>query len=155
MSILRGKLKTGDLNEVIDKCLKVNHHCAITMDLISRRLFPILQLARMALVFTAISNALCTLILWTAQQRGGALELRDMPWRLIVASMLMSTGLYGFGMTLNDIIDRRRDQQLAAHRPLPSGRVGVAAAHAIPASLMLLALFAGFAFSRPSGQAAA
>ena len=37
------------------------------MGLFSRRVFPILQLARMALVFTAISNALCELFLWTAQ----------------------------------------------------------------------------------------
>ena len=118
------------------------------MGLISRRLFPILQLARMALVFTAISNALCTLFLWTAQRHGGVLELRDVPWPLAGATALISTGLYGFGMTLNDIIDRRRDQQLAAHRPLPSGRIGVGAAHLIAAFLMMLALVAGAAYAQ-------
>ena len=37
----------------------------------------------------------------------------------IVAAM--SIGLYGFGMSLNDIIDRRRDTDTRAGRPLPSG----------------------------------
>src|SRR5438067_1721994 len=63
-----------------------------------------------------------------------------------------STGLYGFGMSLNDIIDRRRDRLLAAHRPLPSGRIGVNAAHLICSMLILLALLAGAAYSQLSGQ---
>src|SRR5436189_6436932 len=123
------------------------------MGLLSRRLFPILQLARMALVFTAISNALCTLYLWIAQRRGAGLELREIPWSLAGAIALMSTGLYGFGMTLNDIIDRRRDQQIAAHRPLPSGRVGVVTAHVICAILACSAILGGvhFALHVPNG----
>jgi 4-hydroxybenzoate polyprenyltransferase len=120
---------------------------------ISRRLFPILQLTRMALVFTAISNSLCTLLIWTrARHPGTANVLHALDWRQVLAVVLMSTGLYGFGMSLNDIIDRRRDQQLAAHRPLPSGRIGVAAAHFICALLIALAVFAGLAYARLSGQ---
>jgi 4-hydroxybenzoate polyprenyltransferase len=66
--------------------------------------------------------------------------------------MLMSTGMYGFGMSLNDIIDRRRDSQLAAHRPLPSGRIGVGAAHLVCALLVLISLAAGALYARWSGQ---
>src|SRR5438067_1291065 len=118
---------------------------------LSRRVFPILQLARMALVFTAISNSLCTLILWT-HARAGSPVLRNLSWRQAGAVVLMSTGLYGFGMSLNDIIDRRRDGQLAAHRPLPSGRIGVATAHVICAFLFCLAMIAGALYARWTGQ---
>jgi hypothetical protein len=55
-------------------------------------------------------------------------------------------------MSLNDIIDRRRDSQLAAHRPLPSGRIGVGTAHWICIGLGLLALAAGAVYSRWTGQ---
>jgi hypothetical protein len=120
---------------------------------ISRRLFPILQLTRMALVFTAISNSLCTLLIWTAARYGpGENVLTHVPWTWALAVAAMSTGLYGFGMSLNDIIDRRRDQQIAAHRPLPSGRIGVLAAHLICGLLILLAVAAGAYYARASGQ---
>ncbi len=118
------------------------------MGLISRRVFPILQLARMALVFTAISNALCALLLSTAQRDGREHVLQHLPLKEVVVVALMSTGLYGFGMTLNDIIDRRRDSQLAAHRPLPSGRVGVGTAQTIAGLLIAMALCAGVLYAR-------
>jgi 4-hydroxybenzoate polyprenyltransferase len=97
----------------------------------------------MALVFTAISNSLCELLLlsrWLAGNRpiGPYID----PVR-VVAIALMSIGLYGYGMSLNDIIDRRRDRQIAAHRPLPSGRIGILTAHVICALLALTALLAG------------
>jgi 4-hydroxybenzoate polyprenyltransferase len=120
---------------------------------ITRRLFPILQLTRMALVFTAISNSLCTLLILTRKHHpAGGNVLRQLDWREAVAVVIISTGLYGFGMSLNDIIDRRRDSQLAAHRPLPSGRIGVATAHLICGMLIALALVAGMAYSQWSGQ---
>lgn len=122
------------------------------MGLFSRRVFPILQLARMALVFTAISNALCELFLWTAQHDNTPHVLEHVPWRMAGCVGLISTGLYGFGMTMNDIIDRRRDQQIAAHRPLPSGRVDVGTAHVIAMFLIAMALAAGVFYARMSGQ---
>jgi 4-hydroxybenzoate polyprenyltransferase len=109
---------------------------------LSHRLLPILQLTRMALVFTAISNSLCTLLIWTQWQTGSWRTLLSEPER-ILAVVMISAGLYGFGMSLNDIIDRRRDAQIAAHRPLPSGRVGVITAHVICILLGLMALVAG------------
>lgn len=126
---------------------------------LARRLFPILQLTRMALVFTAISNSLCTLMrdvrIWM-DERGMAQESVIAPgspfWKLAGLVALISIGLYGFGMSLNDIIDRRRDQQLAAHRPLPSGRIGVAAAHIICGLLIALAALAAVAYARLSNQ---
>jgi 4-hydroxybenzoate polyprenyltransferase len=125
---------------------------ALMSGVFSRRLFPILQLTRMALVFTAISNSLCTLLIWTHFKNPDVPVLSALDWKLVGAVLLISTGLYGFGMSLNDIIDRRRDSQLAAHRPLPSGRVGVAAAHVVTALLLTLAIIAALAYARWSAQ---
>ena len=118
---------------------------------IANRLFPILQLTRMALVFTAISNSLCTLLLWIERQSGPDV-LHHLSWRQGGLVVVMSTGLYGFGMSLNDIIDRRRDRLLAAHRPLPSGRIGVTTAHLVCALLIVTALLAGALYAHLSGQ---
>ena len=121
----------------------------------SQRVFPLLQLTRMALVFTAISNSLAALLLlaaWKARDDGQT--LRDvLPLEHVVVVALISIGLYGFGMSLNDIIDRRRDRQLAAHRPLPSGRVGVVTAHVICAMLGMMALAGGALYARRTGEA--
>jgi hypothetical protein len=100
--------------------------------LLARHLLPLLQLTRMALVFTAISNSLCSVVLlaWMNDQTGGS-HWADAGWLPLAAVVVMSIGMYGFGMSLNDIIDRRRDAKIAAHRPLPSGRIGVLTAHII------------------------
>ena len=115
----------------------------------AHRLFPVLQLTRMALVFTAIADSACAVLLLADWRRGSLAALSAVHVGLVA---LVSIGLYGFGMSLNDIIDRRRDTQLAAHRPLPSGRIGVGTAHWICAGLGLLALAAGAAYSRAAGQ---
>lgn len=115
----------------------------------SRRLFPLLQLTRMALVFTAISNSMAALFLLTRWKAEPDQPLREVlnVWHVLVIA-LVSIGLYGFGMSLNDLIDRRRDRQLAPHRPLPSGRIGVVTAHVICVLLALLALVGGTLYSR-------
>src|SRR3989440_5054273 len=122
------------------------------LDRISQRLLTFLQFTRMALVFTAISNSLCTLLLATRGQVGpeGSV-LEALHWDRVILVALISIGLYGYGMALNDIIDRRRDRQLAAHRPLPSGRIALATAHVICAALFLVALVVGFIYARKTG----
>jgi hypothetical protein len=105
----------------------------------------------MALVFTALADSGCALLL-TAERNRPALshvptwQLLD--WKQCLTMAVISIGLYGFGMSLNDIIDRRRDMQLAAHRPLPSGRIGLRAAHVVCASLVAMAIVAGAVYSR-------
>lgn len=114
---------------------------------LSRQVLPVLQLTRMALVFTAIADASASLLIWWRAAFDGGWSLRTMladvgPHR-VIAVLLVSVGLYGFGMSLNDIIDRRRDKALAADRPLPSGRIGVVTAHIICVLLGLSALGGG------------
>ena len=111
----------------------------------SQRLLTLLQLTRMALVFTAIADSLASLLLAAQRraERGGGTLYQQLDGWLVLAAAAVSVGLYGFGMSLNDIIDRRRDSQIAAHRPLPSGRVRLLTAHVICFALALLALAAG------------
>lgn len=94
----------------------------------------------MALVFTAIADAWCGLALWEAWRPpgAGAADLVD-PWRLATIAGV-SVGLYGFGMSLNDLIDRRRDRQISPGRPLPSGRVTAGAAAVVCGLLLVMAL---------------
>jgi 4-hydroxybenzoate polyprenyltransferase len=126
------------------------------LGLLSRRLLTLLQLTRMALVFTAISNAFCALLLRAKylDDHGGG-DGRMLLHALTVSAVaVVSVGLYAFGMSLNDIIDRRRDRLTAAHRPLPSGRIGVGAAHVVCAMMAVAALAGGgyLAWQVPQGR---
>jgi hypothetical protein len=117
---------------------------------LSQRLLSLLQLTRMALVFTAVADGLCTVLL-AAQRRaelhhttlGAQLDARH-----VAVAAAVSIGLYGFGMSLNDIIDRRRDSQISPNRPIPSGRLGLAAAHVVCGLLIACAVVAGAAYGR-------
>jgi 4-hydroxybenzoate polyprenyltransferase len=116
----------------------------------SQRLLSLLQLTRMALVFTAVADGFSTILL-AAQRRA---EVHHTPLstqldaRQFLAAAAVSVGLYGFGMSLNDIIDRRRDSQISPGRPLPSGRLGLAAAHVACGLLIAGALAAGAVYGR-------
>lgn len=111
----------------------------------TRRLLAVLQFTRSALVFTAISNAWAALLL-RAGPGGDALARIDA--RSAVGMTLVSVGLYGFGMSLNDVIDHRRDATLAADRPLPSGRLPVSAAKFICLLLLVIGGVGGAMLSR-------
>jgi hypothetical protein len=120
----------------------------------SYRLLTLLQFTRMALVFTAISDSLCTFLLARRRDTPGEAELLSrLDFRQMLAVAFISMGLYGFGMSLNDIIDRRRDRQIAAHRPLPSGRMALVTAHIVCAALACIAIAAGgvYASLAPAG----
>lgn len=110
---------------------------------LSQRLLAVLQFTRLALVFTAISNAWAALLLRANAQSPGDFAA-SLDVKQLAAMTLASIGLYGFGMSLNDMIDRRRDATIAADRPLPSGRLPLRAARAICLLLLALGLAGGF-----------
>jgi 4-hydroxybenzoate polyprenyltransferase len=101
---------------------------------LSQRVLTLLQFTRIALVFTAISNGWAAMLL---NARATGVKVTPM---YAVAMTVASIGLYTFGMALNDLIDRRRDSQIASHRPLPSGRISVRTAHLICVLLGILGL---------------
>jgi 4-hydroxybenzoate polyprenyltransferase len=121
------------------------------LQVLSERLLPALQLTRMALVLTAVSNSLCTYLLALQSRSTGEVPLwQQLQAGPMVLIALIAIGLYGFGMALNDIIDRRRDRQLAAYRPLPSGRIRLATAYAICLSLVAMAVICSIQYARMS-----
>jgi 4-hydroxybenzoate polyprenyltransferase len=112
---------------------------------ISGKILPLLQLTRMALVFTAIADGSASFLIL---HRGeGAAE----PWGQLVWVIIIAIGLYGFGMSLNDIIDRRRDGMIAPHRPLPSARLGVTTAHLICGGVFTMAIAAAAFYASLTG----
>ena len=104
----------------------------------------------MALVFTAVADGFSTILL--AAHRRAAVQhtplVEQLDARHFFAAAVVSVGLYGFGMSLNDIIDRRRDSQISPNRPLPSGRLGLVAAHVVCAALVAGAVAAGAVYGR-------
>jgi hypothetical protein len=122
------------------------------MTLRSKTLLPALQLTRFALVYTAVSNSWSTALFSKAfaDELPISPEARDLPlWALLLCTALTSGGLYVFGMTLNDVMDARRDRLFAPHRPLPSGRFSPAGAVIVA----FIALLTAIAASVPLGHA--
>ena len=117
---------------------------------VSQQVLTLLQLTRMALVFTALSNGLAALAL-----RQPAGQVWSVDRTLVLGVSLVAIGLYGFGMTMNDIIDRRRDRQIARTRPLPSGRIRPATATLLAILLLGLAMFGGWLIFRHTPERSA
>lgn len=79
-----------------------------------------LKLCRFPLVFTAISDSAAGYLV----SRGN----RGFEWPVLLWLAVSSSGLYCFGMALNDIADRKRDLELAPGRPIPSARISLTGA---------------------------
>jgi 4-hydroxybenzoate polyprenyltransferase len=103
------------------------------------RLLVLLQITRAALAFTAIADAWAVLLLrppGVAPEPMGLLIVR------MIVTGIISFGLYGFGMALNDLLDARRDRVFAPRRPIPSGRIQPRSAIVIAFVLLMAALLA-------------
>lgn len=110
------------------------------------RIAPVLRLTRVSSAFAVVANA-WFVVLWVrgVPAEPMHLELITRPlWLLLLASGVNAVALFGFGATLNDILDRRRDRLLRPDRPLARGLVSEQAAVA-SATGTLLASFIGAA----------
>ncbi len=104
------------------------------------RLLALLQLTRAALAFTAIADAWAVLLL-----RMPGTEPAPVSWLIILRMLIVavvSFGLYGFGMVLNDLLDARRDRIFAPRRPIPSGRIQPRGAFVVALVLLMAAFLA-------------
>jgi 4-hydroxybenzoate polyprenyltransferase len=105
------------------------------------RLLAILQLTRAALAFTAVADAWAVLLL----RRGGVPPVGTHDFRILISRMvvtgIVSLGLYGFGMALNDLLDARHDRIFSPRRPIPSGRVPTRTAMVVCLLLVMTSLF--------------
>lgn len=109
------------------------------------KLVAILQVSRVAMVFTAIAD-IWVIALLSLSHRGTwrvtpALETIG-PGLLLATTAAVAGGLYVFGMTLNDVMDARRDRIFAPDRPIPARRISIAAATAIAVGALLVAIAA-------------
>ncbi len=104
-----------------------------------------LQLARVGLVFTAVSNSWLVVLL--SRSLPGQIPA-DHPvmalplWAVMLCTAVVSAGLYTFGMSLNDVMDARRDRTFAPDRPIPAGLIGMGAATAQAVTALLFAVAA-------------
>ncbi len=98
------------------------------------RLLDYLQLMRVSNVFTVVADVSMGFLLVRPELAPiGVLTV------LIAASIL----LYSAGMVLNDVFDLPRDRRERPERPIPSGRVSLAAARRCGLALLLGGWFAG------------
>jgi 4-hydroxybenzoate polyprenyltransferase len=96
-----------------------------------------LKLFRFPLVFTAIADSAAGHVLGQSVGRPNTVYTVPALGKLA----LMSAGLYLFGMALNDLADRKKDQHSAPNKVLPSGRVSLRGGWI--ASLVVLAVSLG------------
>ena len=103
------------------------------------RILPVLQLTRIALVFTAVSDIWVIALLSHAYPELGAEPGLPLA-ALLVCTAAVAVGTYAFGMVLNDVMDARHDRVFAPGRPIPSGRIGHGGAIAIAIGALLVAV---------------
>ncbi|MCA9285455.1 MAG: UbiA family prenyltransferase [Phycisphaerales bacterium] len=98
------------------------------------RLRALLELARLSNAPTVVTNALV----------GAAIAARvldrSFDWPRAIGAAAACVLLYSAGMGLNDLVDRDVDARERSGRPLPSGRMSVAAARAFVAIASVAAL---------------
>ncbi len=107
---------------------------------LSGTLLGVLEITRAPLAPTAISN-IWMITFWTlAFEPSRAIGRFPMPAALALTAGV-AIGLWSFGMSLNDIMDQRRDRLFKRDRPLPAGRLEPTQAMATALFALLLALF--------------
>ena len=112
---------------------------------VKSRFLPAVQLMRLPLVITAVSNTQAAMVLSNTHNH------RDWTPVAALALLAMSAGLYSFGMVANDIVDLKRDRYLAPHRPLAAGRIGLQAAHLLAVALLLIGTIGGMVYAMICG----
>ena len=107
------------------------------------RLRPWLELLRLPNVFTAVADVLA-----------GFLFFHDTlePWDICALVVCSSVMLYLSGMVLNDVMDREVDARQRPERPIPSGRISLAAASRLGWSLLIGGVAAAWLASGLVGQ---
>lgn len=96
-------------------------------------------------MFTAISNIWTMALLTRAlpEPAGRTPVEGDLPlWAVLLCTAVAAAGLYTFGMSLNDVMDARRDRTFAPDRPIPAGLISMAAAVGLAVGALLLAIAA-------------
>lgn len=118
-----------------------------------QRILHLLQLARFGTAFTAVSNlwvmAFLALGLETPEQRPPYLQAFPLPLSLFLLAV-MGLGVHIYGVSLNDILDARRDRLFSPDKPIPAGRIRPSHAIALTFLSLMLAILAAVALGTPT-----
>lgn len=112
----------------------------------SSKLLAYLELVRAPNLFTAMADVLMGFLVTHA-----SVGLEE-GW-VLAALLGASALLYAGGVALNDVFDVEADRQMRPGRPLPSGRVSLAAARALGWELLLVGAALGWLAGHLSGRA--
>jgi len=119
-----------------------------------QKMVSLLQLTRLALVFTAVSNSWLMIFLaygLEPQTRRNTGLLQDYPlWAFLILGAAVAAGLHTYGIALNDLLDARYDRLFSPHRPLAAGRVGQNTAVVLCVGSLLLASTAAIFMGKAS-----
>jgi hypothetical protein len=112
------------------------------------RIAPVLHLTRVTTAFAVLADT-WFVILWTRANPGEEPGLESFPATLAVqllAGALVALGLFGFGTSLNDILDLKRDRTLHPDRPLAAGDISLEAAMGLVVVTMMISVLGATAF---------
>lgn len=113
------------------------------------KILAYVELTRIGLVLTAVSN-IWLVVLWARHVQIGGSSI-DLPlWEHLGLTAGVAIGLYLFGMVGNDVFDARRDGIFASHRPLPSKRIRITTATSLAITALLLAILCSVGLGVPS-----
>jgi len=113
------------------------------------RVMTALQLTRLSVAFGAVSD-LWFMIVLAWMLKGAPLDGvvtgwgagTPMTWlpAALVAGLVIALGLFGYGASLNDILDIRHDSTFSPQRPIPAGRIRPSQAVVITVCSLLIAV---------------
>lgn len=112
------------------------------------RMLTALQLTRVTLVFGAIGDLWFTILYTRSDDRYNYLPVFEeisLPVALL-AGAFVSTGLFAFAASLNDLLDLRHDSAFSPERPLPAGRIRTSHVAVIAFGSLLVAMAAAIPF---------
>jgi 4-hydroxybenzoate polyprenyltransferase len=119
----------------------------------SNRLWAYLEIVRLPNLFTAMADAAMGFLY--VQQSADPEQAWEMSWRdapTLILLLAASTLLYAGGVVLNDAYDADVDRQERPERPIPSGRVSLAAARRLGWVLLIAGAAIPWAVSWQVGQ---
>lgn len=123
------------------------------------RVTPAVQLSRLSMAYSALTNAIF-MVLWTravtpeAQTAATNITGHSSSIMPILAACLYSIGIYLYASILNDLIDARRDATRHPEKPIPSGAIRSNAAFLIVVCALLVGLAAATWLGTQSVRAA-
>lgn len=120
------------------------HHAVRRLAL---QIITAIQLTRLTVAFGAVSDLWFIILLTRAEPAYDFLPVHMMPLPLaLFIGLVVASGLYAYGASLNDVLDMRHDRAFQPQRPLPAGRIQLGQAAVVTVGSLIIAILASVAF---------